>query len=67
MSNFLFQYYSAGGRRYINLIGTDPLSKFDTSLFWVDKEQNLFTLYLPPFGNATIKLIFIKKNALAVN
>jgi hypothetical protein len=66
LSNFFFQY-NAITRRLMNLQSTQPMYRVDIQLFWQDKDQNLYPIYIPPGGHMTMKLMFIKKTSLSVN
>lgn len=58
----LFQYYPQGPKRYVELLGEDPLRRIEISVYWTDKYGNIFPLYLPPNSTFSIKLSFVKKN-----
>ena len=40
------------------------MRKIDLNFFWADEFNNLFPLYISPFGNINIKLAFLHKNAV---
>ena len=57
-------YYStdniANGDR-ISLRGTTPINRMDVQIYWADVYNNLYQLHLPENGQASIRLVFIKK------
>lgn len=56
--------FSADGPyQLINLTSTQPLSKFDMTVYWTDQFQNKYILDIPFNQNVTIKLVFIKKSS----
>lgn len=61
-SNSILQYYPQGPYRLISMISSTPLTKFDITLYWQDKSQNLYPLYILFDNVVTIKILFVKKN-----
>jgi hypothetical protein len=59
------QYTPEGEYRLIDLHGTTPLNRFDTEVFWKDRQNNLYPLILSPQGYASLKILFRRKGALA--
>jgi len=47
--------------RLINLISTSPLIKFDFSVFWKDKDEELHPVYLNEGYSMSMKFLFKKK------
>lgn len=58
----LIQYYPTSEYRLIDLRGATPLNTFDLQIYWQDKQQNRYPLYLPPLGSADIKFLLRKKS-----
>jgi hypothetical protein len=56
-----FSYY-ANPYRLIDLLSTNPLYKIDLQIFWEDKYQNLYPIYVSGNNINTVKLLFIKKS-----
>jgi hypothetical protein len=55
------QYFPQGPYRLLDLIGTSPLTKVDLSVYWEDKNDNLYPLYIFTGQSVSVKLLFIKK------
>ena len=57
-------YYSsdniANGDR-ISLRGSTPINRMDIQIYWADVYNNLYQLKLPENGQASIRLVFIRK------
>lgn len=60
-SNGIMQYYPQGPYRLVNLVSSSPLVKFDVSIYWQDKNQNLYPLYILYNNVVTIKVLFVNK------
>lgn len=58
----ILQYYPQGPYRLVNLVSSTPLMKFDVSVFWQDKNENLFPLFVLYNNVVSIKFLFVKKN-----
>jgi hypothetical protein len=56
------QYYPQGEYRLISLSGQTPLTTLDFQLFWRDRQNNLFPIYIPPGDNLSTKLMFRRKD-----
>lgn len=54
--------YNADLYRMVDLVSTHPMRKIDVNLFWSDAFNNLFPLYISPYGTINIKLGFFHKN-----
>ena len=54
-------YIPSAEYRRIELIGTQPLSNLDISIFWKDRFGNLNPFRLSSGGSATLKIMFEKK------
>jgi len=50
--------------RLISMLGNQPLSKIDVSVFWVDIFGNQNPLYLASGSTLTIKFLFTKKSSM---
>ncbi len=61
-SGNIVQYYPQGPVRYVDVIGTFPLSFLEVSVSWEDKYGNIFPIYILPGDNFNLKLKFVKKN-----
>lgn len=61
-ANGILQYYPQGPYRLVNMVSSIPLTKFDVSIFWQDKNQNLYPLYVLYNNVITIKFLFVKKS-----
>lgn len=59
------QYFANGIYRLVDLVSTDPLRKFDLSVFWQDKNQILYPLIIAPNETLTMKIYFIKKKLIS--
>lgn len=57
-TNDVYQYFPMGPLRKTNLISTEPLNKFDCSVFWEDKNGNIHPLMISPRQMCTIKFLF---------
>lgn len=56
------QYYPQGPYRLVDIKTSQPLTKFDISLYWADRVNYLYPIYIT-FGEVlSIKLLFIKKS-----
>ena len=57
-------YYSSdnisNGDR-ISLRGSTPINRMDIQIYWADVYNNLYQLKLPENGQASIRLVFIRK------
>ena len=53
-------YIPSGEYRWSDLTSNSPLSVLDFSIFWVDRFQNAYPVYLSPNTNFTIKILFQK-------
>lgn len=58
------QFFPQGPLRYYPLKNTDELRTIDVKIFWEDKEQNQYPLFLAPGDVATIKLQFRRKKEI---
>lgn len=61
------QYFPQGPYRLIDMTSTGELRKFDLSVYWQDKNGNLYNLTIAPNETLNIKLLFIKKDLYKAN
>lgn len=61
-SRSIAYYYPTSQYRLVNLIGDIPIQKLDMKIYWQDKFNNIYQLYLPYGNEINIKLAFIKKS-----
>jgi len=66
-SRAIFQYYPTGPYRLVNLTSSSPLRKFDVKVFWQDRFQNVYPLYIGYNDILTIKFLFVKKSVYNSN
>jgi hypothetical protein len=66
-SETILQYYPQGPYRLISLQSNAPLTKFDITVYWQDKNQNLYNLYIPYNNVLTIKILFVRKSVYNAN
>ena len=62
-----FVYNPTAQYRYISLNSNLPLYKIDITMYWQDKNQNLYPLRITNGEINTVKLLFIKKSFLSSN
>jgi hypothetical protein len=55
-------YIPTAEYRLVDLFGNNPLSSFDISVFWSDKYGNLYPFRLASGCNASIKILFRRKD-----
>lgn len=53
--------------RWIQLMGSRPLTTFDLQVYWRDKLGQLNPFYLSSGSTASVKILFSKKNTMGVN
>jgi len=58
--------YNSDLYRMVDLDSTHPMRKIDVNFFWADQFNNLFPLYISPFGNINVKLGFFRKSSAKV-
>ena len=46
----------------IALRGSTPINRMEIQIYWADIYNNLYQLHLPENGQASIRLVFMKKN-----
>ena len=56
------QYTPKGEYRLTDLVGTQPLTSFDISVFWLDAFGGLHPLFIAPNECATFKFMFRKRS-----
>lgn len=56
-----FQYQPTSEYRLIDMYGTNPLTSFDISVYWIDNYANLHELLIMPNETASFKFMFRKK------
>lgn len=59
-SNIVF--FNQGEYRLANLVSDTPLRSIIIQIYYTDYNNNIFPLYLEPFGLATCKILFRKKH-----
>ena len=57
------QFFPSGEYRLIDLTGTTPLNNIDIQVYWQDKFQQLYPLYINPLDSLDMKLLFRKKSS----
>lgn len=57
----IIQYISFTKYRYIELLGSEPLTVFDLKIYWFDSINQLHQLFINPYDTITMRLIFVKK------
>lgn len=57
----IMQYFPQGPYRLVDLVSTQPMNKIDISIFWQDKDDDLWPIYLNTNQSASVKLLFIRK------
>lgn len=55
------QYYPQGPYRLVDLKSREPIRKFDIALFWADRNNFLYPIYVGYGEVLSVKLLFIKK------
>lgn len=55
-------YYPTSQYRLIDMISDLPLRKIDVSVYWQDKDNNIYPVFISQFSSASIKLAFVKKS-----
>jgi len=55
-------YFNQGEYRLSNLVSDTPLRAINVQIYFTDRNNQLFPLYLEPFGFASCKLMFRKKH-----
>lgn len=55
-------YVPSGPYRMTNMVGNTPLRKTDLQVYWTDKFQRFYPLYVPPHLAVTVKLMMRKKS-----
>ncbi len=58
--NFV-SYVPTSEYRLVDLVGTTPLMTIDLSAYWLDKNNNLYPIYINPLDSLSVKLLFRKK------
>ena len=53
--------YVANPYRLISLTGSTPLSSWDLKIYYATFDNQIFPLYIPPYGKIDMKLLFLKK------
>lgn len=59
----ILSYFPQGPYRLIDMISGDPLKKVDIQVFWQDKSNNLYPVYISTGQEVNIKILFVNKNA----
>lgn len=55
------QYTPTAEYRLIDMIGTIPLNNIEITMYWQDKNYNIYPIYIPPLNSADMKLLFRRK------
>lgn len=55
-------YYPTSQYRLVDLISGIPLKKIQVSVLWLDKDNNLYPVFISQFSSLTMKLAFVKKS-----
>ncbi len=55
-------YYPTSQYRLIDMISDLPLRKIDLAVYWQDKDNNVYPVFISQFSSASIKLAFVKKS-----
>ena len=58
----IFQYSQQGPYRAINLASDRPLTQVDLNVYFQDRLNNLYQVFIPPGFSFNMKIIFIKKD-----
>lgn len=59
--NSTLKYVATGLLRLISLAGSVPIQNWDLKVFYVTAENEVYPLYIPPGGELSIDLLFLKK------
>lgn len=59
--NGTLKYVATGLLRLVSLAGSVPVQNWDLKVFYVTAENEAFPLYIPPGGELSIDLLFLKK------
>ncbi len=54
-------YNPSAEYRRITMVGEQPLTSFDLSIYWRDNYDNLYPILIPDHGQATVKILFEEK------
>jgi hypothetical protein len=57
----IMQYFPQGPYRLVDIVSTQPMNKIDISVFWQDKDDDLWPVYLNTNQSVSVKLLFIRK------
>lgn len=57
----IMQYFPQGPYRLVDLVSTQPMNKIDIGIYWQDRDDDLWPVYLNTNQSASIKLLFIRK------
>lgn len=60
-SRSISYYYPEAQYRLVDLVSDQELKKIDLSLYWEDKNGNLYPITISPFQQASVKIGFFKK------
>jgi hypothetical protein len=56
------QFFPSGEYRLIDMTGTTPMTNIDIQVYWQDKFQQLYPLYINPLDSLDMKILFRKKS-----
>jgi hypothetical protein len=59
------EFVATGPWRLITMYGSSPVTRVDVSIYWTDQFGGEHLLHIPPGGLVTMKLMFIKKEAVS--
>ena len=60
-SRSIAYYYPDAQYKLVDMMQDGPLQKIDLTVYWEDKDSNLYPLYISRYQQASIKLGFFKK------
>jgi len=58
------QYILQSPYKTIDLVGRNQVNRIDTTVYWYDSSNNMYTIYLRPNEAMSIRLVFLKKNKI---
>jgi hypothetical protein len=61
LSSVAFQYLPTAEYRLLDLVGNNPITTIDFSVYLQDREGNLVDFFIQPGHTLTVKLLFRKK------
>lgn len=58
------QYVPTSEYRLVDMIGTNELKRINLIVFWQDKNNALYPIYIDPLDSLSVKILFRRKNLL---